>query len=233
MSQIEDKYREEYFKYYNQRKLLNQEGQGGSRYAQEKEHRHPQSSNTWRWAMARDNSNEFIQFWVNPSEVQWDVGIRSATQKTSRGAVHFETQRIGKERISRLELPTIRITFQSGLILHEGYKNLDRPANEAQPIPHGLANFFDFLNLLDQPNTTLDGKPNFINIFYVSPMFSRGSYSVNKSRKIGIWLQGFFTEEGVTWADRADNPNMINSWSASFMVFKSNPDLNTLRKRYG
>jgi hypothetical protein len=76
--------------------------------------------------------------------------------------------------------------------------------------------------LLDQPDMTTTGAPNFINILYASPVFGRR----------GLWLQGFFTEEGVSWTDSADNPNTITSWGASFMVFNSQPSLAQLQSSF-
>jgi hypothetical protein len=234
MAELETDYRKIWNQYYNQRKKAGTEGSGGSRTTLEKQHRHTLSLDTRRWAMARESrirlseskisADVFMQFWVNPLECTWQVGLRSAFDKTSGGAIHHEIQQLDRSpsaNFTRFDLPTLSISFQAGITTPGGYNHID---NGGLPnvIPHGLANFYDFLDLLDQPNTTEDGLPNYVNIMYVSP--THGSR--------GIWLRGFFTEDGVSWKDSADNPNTINNWTASFLVCKSNPPLNQLRRSF-
>jgi hypothetical protein len=229
---LEAKYRQIWYQYYNQRKAAKTEGQRGSRSSIEKEHRHPDSCYTLRWAMARESSislsgssnwfDAFMQFWVNPSECSWQVPLRSATHKTSGGAVHYEIPQASfQSPFSRFDLPVLNIKFQAGITTQGGYNHIDN-GNLEDVIPHGLTNFYDFMSLLDQPNLTNSGEPNFVNIMYVSP--------VHGSR--GIWLRGFFEESGVSWTDNADNPNTINNWSASFIVCTSNPPLNKLKGNF-
>jgi len=240
MASLEQTYRDKWYQYYNQRRNAGTEGQSGSRTSLEKQHRHPNSLETRRWAMARERQlyssgsvglsqstksyDAFMQFWVNPSECSWQVGLRSAFQKTSGGAVHFEIQkreRNPNEQISRFDLPILNISFQSGIIMPGGYNHIEN-GNLPNVIPHGLANFYDFLDLLDQPNLTADGQPNYVNIMYVSPMHGNR----------GIWLRGFFDENGVSFSDSADNPNTISNWTAAFWVCISNPPLSQLRASY-
>jgi hypothetical protein len=239
---LEQKYKQGWNQYYYQRKKSGTEGQGGSRSSLEKEHRHPQSQLTVRWAMGRESYyakndagkrvllsgstkgyDAFMQFWVSPSECSWNVPLRSAVDKTSGGAVHYEIQPTGRNQIdiSRLDLPTLNITFQAGIITPGGYNDI-RNGDLANIRPHGITNFYDFLSLLDQPNLTDDDQPNYVNIMYVSP--------VHGSR--GIWLRGFFTDDGVNFTESADNPNTIQSWTASFLVCTSNPPLNKLRQSF-
>lgn len=170
------------------------------------------------------SADVFMQFWVNPLECTWQVGLRSAFDKTSGGAIHHEIQQLNRSpsaNFTRFDLPTLNISFQAGITTLGGYNHIDN-GNLPNVIPHGLVNFYDFLDLLDQPNTTEDGLPNYVNIMHVSPMHG--------SR--GIWLWGFFTEDGVSWKDSADNPNTINNWTASFLVCSSNPPLNKLRRSF-
>lgn len=238
MADIETTYRQKWFQYYNQRRNEGTEGQRGSRSAVEKEHRHPVSLETRRWAMARESSvyesksvglsqsdkwyDKFMQFWVNPAECTWHVGLRSSAVKTHGGAVHHEIQDIERRpQVTRFELPTLNISFQSGIITPGGYNHLDH-GDLANVIPHGIANFYDFLDLLDQPNITQDGLPNYVNIMYVSPMHGNR----------GLWLKGFFDENGCAFTDSADNPNQINAWTASFLVCSSNPPLSQLRSGF-
>jgi|GEM_PF-4885705 len=231
---LENTYRRGFNQYYNQRKRAGTEGQGGSRTTIEKEHRHDSSLETTRWAMARESkillsaskntADYFLQFWVNPSECSWTVGLRSSTEKTSGGAVHHEIQQLERYKLanfSRLDFPVLNIQFQSGIITPGGYNHLH---NKDLPnvMPHGLHNFYDFIDLVDQPNLTSEGLPNYVNIMYVST--THGGK--------GIWLRGFFEDGGVSFTDSADNPNTITNWTAQFIVCHSNPPLNQLRFSY-
>lgn len=228
----QQRYQNAWNQYYNQAYDKGTESQNGARAALEKEHRHPDSLDTTRWAMARESQallsgsknwwDAFLQFWVNPSECQWHVPLRSAIAKTSGGAVHYEIQQLDRyllANFTRLDLPTLTISFQSGIIMPGGYNHIDN-GDIPNVMPHGLANFYDFIDLLDQPNLTDDGLPNFVNINYVSPMHGT------------LWLRGFFSEEGVAWSDSSENPNQINSWGATFIVCTCNPPLNSLRSGY-
>lgn len=230
----EQRYRQGWIQYYNQRKQQGNEGKRGSRTALEKEHRHPQSMNCVRWSLGRESAallsgskqwfDAFMQFWVNPAECSWQVPLRSAVDKTHGGAVHHEIRqydRLTMANFTRFDLPSLSISFQAGIITPGGNNHIDN-GDLPNVRPHSITNFYDFLSLLDQPNITPDGKPNFVNIMYVSP--------VHGAR--GIWLRGFFTEDGVTWTDSADNPNTITRWSATFLVCSSNPPLNRLRQSF-
>lgn len=228
---LENKYRQLWYQYYNQRKKAGTEGQGGSRSSLEKQHRNTKSLNTLRWAMARESSvllsgssnwfDAFMQFWVNPSECSWKVGLRSASDKTQGGAVHYEIpQSAGYPTVSRFDLPVLNISFQAGILTPGGYNHINNRGVQ-NITPHGIANFCDFLSLLDQPNLTSEGSPNYVNIMYISP--------VHGSK--GIWLRGFF-EEGTNWTDTAEQPNTITNWTSSFLVCSSNPQLNQLRANF-
>ena len=175
------------------------------------DHRAYESLKVTRWTMNREDQNDgFLQFWVNPSECTWQQGLRSAFAKTMGGIVHHEIDEIN---VSRLDLPVLSISFQAGLIT----------PGEAPHLTQGLANFYDFLDLVDRPNIQNgEDSPNYVNIFYVSPTFSRK----------GIWLQGFFDESGVSWSDTSATSQTITGWTANFMVFKSNPPLNELRRSF-
>lgn len=109
-AELEEQYRNLWNTYYNQRKAKGTEGQDGSRTSFEKQHRHTSSLDTRRWAMGRESQvllsgssnwyDSFMQFWVNPSECSWQVGIRSAIEKTSGGAVRHEIQQLERSPLS-------------------------------------------------------------------------------------------------------------------------------------
>jgi len=198
-------------------------------------HRHPQVRRAIRWTMGRvsadtigNSSKNYMQWWVNPSECQWHVATRTTIEKISGGAVHHEWPQTGMYganepyKGSRFDQPMLSLSFQSGIITPGGYNDiLSGVDNPTTPAP-GLGNFFDFLDLLDRPDVLSTGEPNYINIIYASPIFGNR----------GIWLQGFFTDDGVAWTDSAENPNQISAWGASFMVFSSQPSLNMLLKNF-
>jgi len=205
-------------------------------------HRHPTSAQAIRWTMGRvdgqafkSSGTSYLQWWVNPSECQWKVTTRTTMEKISGGIVHHEWPQTGMYGSnfsltgSRFDQPTISFTFQSGIITPGGYDDIMSGTEDPTTAPApGLGNFFDFLELLDRPDMVEDvnsqfyGQPNYVNLIYVTPIFGGR----------GIWLQGYFTEEGVSWTDSADNPNQISSWGASLMVFNSQPSISTLRQNF-
>jgi hypothetical protein len=155
------------------------------------------------------------------------MGTRTTIEKISGGVIHHEWPQTGMNGSnssfygSRYDQPMLSFTFQSGIITAGGYDDI-LSGTESSTVPSGLGNFFDFLELLDRPDVTDTGAPNYINIIYSSPIFGQR----------GIWLQGFFTEDGVSWTDSADNPNQINSWGATFMVFNTQPSLKMLLNNF-
>lgn len=191
-------------------------------------HRNPKSMRTLRWAMGRVADESFMSWWVNPSECQWKVTTRTTVEKISGGIVHHEWPQTGIKgsnasfKDSRFDQPMLSFSFQSGIITPGGYNDILSGVSNSGSPPPGLGNFFDFLALLDQPDVTASGTTNYINIMYSSPLFG----------KRGIWLQGFFTEEGVSWTDSAENPNLISSWGASFMVYNCQPRLDMLLQNF-
>ena len=194
-----------------------------------------------RWTMGRVDNKifassglPFMQWWVNPSECQWKIATRTTIEKISGGIVHHEWPQTGHDTnpsltTSRFDQPLLSFTFQTGIITPGGYNDLLSGSDTVSTAPPpGLGNFFDFLELLDRPDMVEDstnpsyGQPNYVNMIYVTPIFGGR----------GIWLQGHFTEEGVSWTDSADDPNQIKSWGATFMVFNSQPSLSMLRQNF-
>lgn len=167
------------------------------------------------------NPENYLTFWVNPSQCGWKVGLRSTIEKVAGGAIHHEWPTVGigtQHPDSLIDHPILSFAFQSGAIYpgaHEELSDFNANRPPKQTVPEGLGNFYDFLGILGQSNLLPGGKPNYVNILYTSNIFP------------SIWLQGFFTEEGVNWDDSADNPNQVSNWGASFMVFNSQPSLST------
>jgi hypothetical protein len=175
------------------------------------------------------NGKNFMTWWVNPSECQWKMATRTTIEKISGGVVHHEWPQTGMQgsnmsfKGSRFDQPTVSFSFQSGIITAGGYNDILSGVESSTLPPTGLGNFFDFLYLLDQPDVVEPtGEPNYINIMYFTPLYGQR----------GIYLQGFFAEDGVSWTDSAENPNQISSWGATFMVFNSQPRFSDLLRNF-
>jgi hypothetical protein len=156
-----------------------------------------------------------IEFWINPSECSWRIPLRTTIEAIQGGAVHHEWDAIGVgiQNQQKFDQPVINFTFQAGNVAPWSWLDVEQETFSRTKIPKGLGNFYDFLGLLNEPNITTTGEPNYITIQYKSIMMPN------------IILQGFFTQEGVQWTDSADNPNGISNWGASFVVFNSVPSM--------
>lgn len=165
--------------------------------------------------MSTRTSNNPIKFWVNPNECSWRIATRTTIEQIQGGAVHHEWRSVGvgSQKASKFDQPVVNFSFQSGLILPNGTNDTGDNSTDEEEVAPGLANFYDFLELLNQPTVTTNGQPNYVTIHYVSSIFP------------SLSLKGYFSAEGVQWSDTADNPNMVVGWGASFVVFSSNPDL--------
>lgn len=165
-----------------------------------------------------DAPENYKSFWINPSQCGWKVGTRTTIEKVAGGAIHHEWPSVGlgaQESEFLLDHPIVSFTFQSGAIALGAHDVIDSTKPSQIPenrVPEGLGNFYDFIEILNKSNLSAGGLPNYVNIFYTSNIFPN------------LWLQGFFTEEGVNWDDSADSPNQITNWGASFMVFSSTPN---------
>lgn len=86
-------------------------------------------------------------------------------------------------------------------------------------IPPGLANFYDFLDLMneqriiDDPKSPSFGRVNLIYLMYHSRIFP------------DMVLAGVFTPDGMSWTDSSADPNQVDAWSVSFTVYHTYPEL--------
>jgi len=148
-----------------------------------------------------------IKFRANPSDVSWTMTQRSQEQKTKAGTVlHVWND---NERMTYFNEPVITISFQAGNILP--VRSILEPLEPA--VPEGLNNFYEFMSLVDEVKVLDDGRANLVYIDYKSLIFP----------KIRLW--GFFTPDGISFSDKSANPATVNSWTASFTVYKSDPEL--------
>jgi len=185
-------------------------------------------------------SNKFISLYINPKNITWSIGKRETTTKTAAGAIR-NTWR-NRYRGTYYDEPVLNITFQTGNIMPGAgisdqmfggrvstsssgiYPNLytENVRRDADvdavaailtnpPIPPGLQNFYDFLELVDQPSLDVDNYENRHILFYRTRVFPR------------MRIEGYFTNEPITFTESADgNANRLE-WTASFLVYKTSP----------
>ncbi len=160
-----------------------------------------------------------ISLFINPSEVQWSLPRREQMTKTAAGVVR-NTWR-NRFRQSYYDEPTLSITFQAGNIIPsaglpnavlDDIQGADAYAKAPTPSP-GLQNFYEFLELLDQPMLT-GNTENYHVIFYRSRIFPR------------MRLEGYFIgSTPLAFTDSATNGNTL-TWTSSFQVYRSFPAFN-------
>ncbi len=162
------------------------------------------------WQNPTDGSpRRAIKFRINPSDVSWSMAQRSQEQKTKAGTVlHVWNDR---DRQSYFDEPVITLNLQTGNILP--VQSIVEPGFSPPSVPEGLCNFYEFMALVDEVKVLDDGRANLVYIDYNSLVFPR----------IRLW--GFFTPNGISFSDRADNHAQVNDWTASFTVYKSQPKL--------
>jgi hypothetical protein len=111
---------------------------------------------------------------------------------------------------------TINITFQSGNIIpgqpydpsEDGDSRLAVPS-----VPSGLSNFYQFMEMLDQPEL-LGTTENRHIIYYRSRIFPQ------------MYMEGYFSPEPMNFTDSAVNGNMVQ-WTHTFNVYRTSPRINS------
>ncbi len=152
-------------------------------------------------------SSKAIKFRCNPSDITWSMTQRSQEQKTKAGTVlHVWNDH---DRKTYFNEPVITLNLQTGNILP--VRNIFAPSEPV--VPEGLNNFYEFMALVDEVKVLDTGRANLVYIDYNSLIFP----------KIRLW--GFFTPNGISFSDKASNPATVNSWTASFTVYKTEPNL--------
>jgi hypothetical protein len=153
---------------------------------------------------------------ANPSDVQWSMPQRTAHTKNMVGTVlHVWPD---PRRGTFFDEYRLSMNFQSGNLLpvnasFSGDVPVVGPANW---VPSGgIANFYDFMQLVDAPKLTTENPPraNLVYIQYTSNLFPK------------LTLMGMFESDGITFRDDSQNPNQVSSWSATFLVYDTYPKL--------
>jgi hypothetical protein len=151
-----------------------------------------------------------ITWFCNPSDISWSMRLRQATTKNANSTVTHNWP--NNNRGTHFDEFVITMTLQTGNLMHYNRANprTDSLTNIVSP---GLVNFYDFLQLMDAPKLTANGRTNHVVIKYNSNIFPK------------LTLIGQFDPEGVKFNDTSQDPNNVNSWSVSFIVYDSNPRL--------
>lgn len=184
----------------------------------------------------------FIVLWANPSTWQWSMKQRGTVQKTRGGSiVHIWRDRV---RPTYFDEPEVTMTFQSGNIIPirtlrkrirggmEVVSEADKRTFNAATgnagtsavgstsvttIPPGLLNFYEFVEMLDEPKILDDGSMNFVSIIASTPMFPQ------------LVLKGYFNPEGLSWSENDQEPNAFD-WTSQFTVVHTYPAINSGRR---
>lgn len=145
-----------------------------------------------------------MQWYCNPSDVTWNLPQRTTVAKTNSGTVLHVWRNTARNTF--YDEPRISINFQSGNIIPVKDGNSKVRAG-------GMSNFYQFMQLVDSPKITDDGRANYVIIGYRSNLFP------------SLTVQGWFDPSGLKFTDGSDNPNQVNSWSAEFIVLETIPKL--------
>lgn len=161
-----------------------------------------------------------LVWYCNPSDASWKIRLRQATTKNAHSTVtHNWNNTIRNNKFDEIVLT---LNFQSGNLVpykrnadvnERSSNNSDFSKVQPDEIPPGIVNFYDFLSIMNAPALLANGETNHIVIKYHSNIFP------------SMTLIGQFDPEGVSFSDSADNAANINSWSASFIIYDTNPRL--------
>lgn len=162
-----------------------------------------------------EHQGRSIRLFVNPSNMQWNLPRRGTVVKTAAGAVRNVWR--NRYKGTYYDEGTVAITFQTGNIMPStAYDNSElRSPEDAQRAiatprtPPGLHNFYDFLELLDEP-MLLGASENQHMIIHTSRVFPR------------MMMYGFFTEDSMSFTEAATDGNRLE-WQATFQIYRTVP----------
>ena len=175
--------------------------------------RQPWVMTTTEWLT---ESNPRALLWdVNPSDVTWSMPQRSMHTKNLYGTVLHVWP--NTQRNTFYDEFRLHMNFQSGSIMPVFIPN-GKGTRGQWVASGGLANFYDFMQLVDCPKltrgtSTSPARANLVTIQYNSNLFPQLS------------LTGMFDSNGITFTDSAQEPNQVTGWSADFIVYDSMPRL--------
>lgn len=145
---------------------------------------------------------------ANPSDVTWNMSQRATHVKNLFGTV----MHVWPDNFRNTFFDEFRLTMslQSGSLLPV------RMSNQGEYVTApGLNNFYEFMNLVDAPKITNDGRVNMVTIIYRSNLFPQ------------LTLLGMFDPAGIRFTDTSQSPNQVNAWSVDFVVYDTAPKLSS------
>lgn len=184
----------------------------------------------WRMTTLEWEEEGFYLNWAaGPSDVSWNMAQRSSHVKNMLGTVLHVWPDSGRqtfydEIVLSLNLQAgnlIPIYSPNAAVINKVAINAEAAGLQSGSVTYapGLHSFYYFMQLLDAPKlrTTLghEGEANLVKIEYTSVLFP------------DLTLYGMFDSKGITFSDRSSNPNTVESWSADFIVYYTNPQLST------
>lgn len=145
----------------------------------------------------------------NPSDISWQMPQRSVHAKNLFGTVlHVWPD---TKRGTFFDEIVLTLRLQSGNIIPVIMGTGKWVASG------GLANFYDFMQLVDAPKLTLGTPPraNLVSIQYSSNLFPK------------LTLIGMFDPSGIQFTDSSAEPNQVMGWTATFVVYDTYPRLSS------
>jgi len=165
-----------------------------------------------------------IVLFVNPREMTWNFPRRETMEKTAAGTVRNVWRNQFRGRY--YDEPTISMSFQGGNIMPSAgwvqtvssgvnrgrtVENFSYSPNDPG-VPPGLSNFYDFLELLDEPGLIGNIENEHI-ILHRSRVFPE------------LQIYGYFEPEGFSMPETADDSGNTVTWQAQFRVYRTTPNI--------
>jgi hypothetical protein len=173
-----------------------------------------------QWSLTTDlwqaqPGGRVINLHAGPSSAAWTIALRASEEPTASGHARFAKARStsfqgSAQSPTYFDLPKLDLHFQSGNIM-------PRRGTGFAAVAEGLGNFYDFLELLNQPPLipapfATEGNPNYVNIYYHSLLFPN------------LVLKGYFDPSGISFTNDAQDPAKVE-WSCPFTVYEQSPTL--------
>ena len=155
---------------------------------------------------------KYLQLHAGPKMAGWSLPIRAGEDEIKSGHARFASpRRSGKNHAATwLGEPKVSFQFQSGNILPipTSFGTLRAP--------HGLVDFYHFLDLMNQPPILPEGEKegahNYVWVFYTSLIFPN------------LLLKGYLDPAGTSWSDEAEGGAEVN-WDGTLTVHESSPNI--------
>lgn len=147
---------------------------------------------------------------ANPADISWQMAQRSAHSKNLFGTVLHVWPDNGRDTF--YDELRLTLNLQSSNILPVR----STTDSNGWVVPPGIANFYDFMQLVDAPKLTSTGRANLVSIQYNSNLFP------------SLVLLGMFDSSGIKFTDSSSNPNQVNAWSIDFIVYDTAPRLTSM-----